>query len=703
MSFILVIPAKAGIQCRIAKVASLQVRRRISCQARNDGVNVWFVWLKLMLRLFLAMVFLVNSQAALAVTSITITAEEVSINKIENQPVNLHNTLIFLDLNAKETLSVKADTVQFQHATAKKMDAWIDLTAHKPAKISTEHIDHQQFEARNTALQLELQGKMRAILSADLKKKTDKAWAQAKLNCVIPSNMQTETWQCESGEYAAERIHLPFSLNLTPQTNGFNADINLKEASFSDEAGLHAAEKLSGNLKLTLQKEGDHYRWQNNLQWANGEMFWQPFYFSGSGHQFNAAGVINNESITFENAKLNIQKVGEINFSGQMRLKDYRITRLDADMPALNLSEAYPLIFKPLLEKTAFNNADIEGKVALKVSVRDAEIKTFELQLRNVNIDDKNKKFAFYNINAHLPWSYDDVKNVSFAYKSGHLLKLPLGDTKIDAEVNRYSITAPKITLPILDGALQLSDVSAAYIGKEWFWHLRAKLKPISMADFSRTLNLPVMQGQASAEIPIVTYSSSNLTADGEMVLNVFDGTATITNLTMKNPLGVAPKLNADIALRNLDLGSLTRTYSFGGIEGKLDGDIEDLELQNWKTVKFDAEVHSSPGKYPKKISQRAVENISALGGAGAAAAIQRSFLQFFKQFNYEKMGLSCKLRNDVCEMNGIESTPHGYVIVKGSGIPAITVMGYNHTVGWGELLARIKRVTDGNTKAIVK
>ncbi|MGZ8262321.1 MAG: hypothetical protein ACXWTU_05085, partial [Methylotenera sp.] len=64
---------------------------------------------------------------------------------------------------------------------------------------------------------------------------------------------------------------------------------------------------------------------------------------------------------------------------------------------------------------------------------------------------------------------------------------------------------------------------------------------------------------------------------------------------------------------------------------------------------------------------------------------------------------LSCKLRNDVCQMGGIESTPQGYIIVKGSGIPAITVMGYNQTVGWSELLARIKRVTDVNSKAIVK
>jgi hypothetical protein len=206
------------------------------------------------------------------------------------------------------------------------------------------------------------------------------------------------------------------------------------------------------------------------------------------------------------------------------------------------------------------------------------------------------------------------------------------------------------------------------------------------------------MQGTASAEIPLVTYAGGMLTTDGSVQLKVFNGTATVSQLVMQNPLGTTPKLNADIALRNLDLGVLTRTFSFGAIEGKLDGDIKQLEMQNWKPVKFDAVIQSSPGRYPRKISQRAVENISSLGGAGAAAAIQRSFLRFFEQFNYQAIGMSCKLRNDVCTMGGIASTPAGYVIIKGSGIPAITVMGYNQTVAWTDLLARIKRVTTGNT-----
>jgi hypothetical protein len=75
---------------------------------------------------------------------------------------------------------------------------------------------------------------------------------------------------------------------------------------------------------------------------------------------------------------------------------------------------------------------------------------------------------------------------------------------------------------------------------------------------------------------------------------------------------------------------------------------------------------------------------------------IQRSFLNFFEQFGYTAIGWSCSLRNGICRMGGIESEPlpHGYLIVKGGGIPAITVIGYNRNVDWEELVSRLQRIT---------
>ncbi len=571
--------------------------------------------------------------------------------------------------------------------------------------ISAGRVEHPQVDAQQLAIKLNLKKTdLQLRLNAAVKQKTGKDWTQFSLNCELPRHKTSA--KCMDGLLKSERLNVPFSVEFSHLYSGSKPDVDatlkFKNASFSDEEGLHAAEKLNGSLAIALKQSADAWLWRAALDWQSGEAFWQPFYIANGGHQLTVSGRLENEFLTFDNAYLKVKDVGELKASGQMRMGDYKLLNFNASLPQLDLAAAYPMFFKPLLEKTAFAHADVAGVAALKLEIENAEPKTFELRLKDVDIADRSGKFALYKVNANVPWSYDEAKEVSFAYEHGELLKLPLGNTNIQAQVNRYALTAPNIKLPILDGSLNLTNVSAARSGGQWYWHLGAKLDAISMEDFSTQLNLPKMTGKASAEIPLVTYAAGTLTTDGSLVLNIFNGSAIVTRLTMQSPLGIAPKLNADIALRNLDLGILTSTYSFGAIEGKLDGDVKGLELQNWKPVKFDAIVQSSPGKYPKKISQRAVENISALGGGGAAAAIQRSFLRFFKQFNYGKMGLSCKLRNDVCEMGGIESTPHGYVIVKGSGIPAITVMGYNETVGWSELLARIKRVTAGNSKAVV-
>ena len=687
---------------------AIQLKNWILRYALNDvqSLNCLVQFLnRFALVFFCAIAF---SPYAFALSSITINAETIEYDKGGAANATLHNTRVVFDLNRSNTIAIQSERITHDNAELKGADIVVDLAAKTTYTIKAEHIQYQNIQARNANIFLDMrsinnQSAKALTFDTDLKQNTDKAWSKAQMHCLLPNNLATETWECSDGKFTAEHINLPFSLSVLPQAKGFIANINLKNANFSDESGLHAAEKLSGHLTLVAHQDGDTLNFNSALNWQTGEVFWQPLYFANGGHELQMQGNLKGDILTLDNATLKLDKVGDLNFSGKMNTKNYTLYQLDADLPSLNLTEAYPLLFKPFLGKTMLNDAELNGKAALNIHVVDSQLKTFKIKLDDVNIDDKNHKFAFYNVNADIPWSYDDATKVSFSYNNGQLLNMPLGHTNISAEVNRYSLVAPNITLPILDGAFKLSDISAARINDNWYWHLRAALSPVSMPDVSRAFKLPIMQGKASAEIPLVTYNGGILTTDGEIVLNVFDGKATVTQLTLQNPLGDAPRLSADMILRNLDMGSLTRTFSFGAIEGKLDGDVQGLEMVNWKPVKMVAKLQSSDGKYLKKISQRAVENISSLGGAGAAAAVQRSVLRFFKEFNYEKLGLSCILRDNICEMNGIESTPGGYIIVKGSGIPAITVLGYNKTVGWSELVDRVKRVIEGNTKLIVK
>jgi hypothetical protein len=223
------------------------------------------------------------------------------------------------------------------------------------------------------------------------------------------------------------------------------------------------------------------------------------------------------------------------------------------------------------------------------------------------------------------------------------------------------------------------------------------------MVQLTQALETPVMYGSLSGIIPDVRYRRGTLQMDGALSIGVFDGTVSASKVELIEPFGRAPRLHADIDMKNLDLELLTRTFDFGTMTGRIDASVRGLELVDWEPVRLDMRIESSAGSYPKRISQRAVQNISALGGAGAAAAIQRSFLRFFDQFSYQKIGLSCRLSNNVCEMEGVENAPQGYVIVKGGGIPSISVIGYNRHVNWSELVDRLKRITQENVKPIVK
>lgn len=566
---------------------------------------------------------------------------------------------------------------------------WLPITAHAVTRIDI-HIDHIHYagaEVENLAATLDMNGRWQG--TAVLKKADLASLAQ---EYSLPLKV---TKGVSKGKAA-----------FAGEGRGFRrikTDLEVRDVAFSDAEGLHAGEKVGGRIRLDADHAKMGWNWAGTLDWNSGEVYWQPLYFAKGGASFQGRGALTDTLLTLERGKLSLADVGELSGVCELHRPDNKLQSLDVEAHNLDAANAYPLLIKPFMEKTLLGNLEMAGRVDINASMHNGALSAFDVTLHDFDVADKAGRFALYKVNAHTPWALNHPTQASLHYDGGHVLNMPLDTTDLAATLNGYSLTAPVLRVPLLDGELTLNDVSAAFLKNQWHWHLSAGLSPVSMADFSHAVGWPVMQGKVAASIPMVTYSNGKMTTDGAMGFDVFDGSVVVRNLAMQNPLGVAPRLQADIQMRNLDLELLTRTYSFGAMTGRLDGDVKDLELSRWQPVKFDADFHSSPGSYPKKISQRAVENISALGGAGAAAAIQRSFLRFFKEFNYSKIGLSCKLRNGICAMDGVESTQSGYVIVKGSGIPAITVLGYNRNVSWGELLERIKRVTAGNASPVIK
>ena len=677
-------------------------------------------------------------QNAFALNSISIVADKITYND-----ATLYEANIALDLTGNDIAIVQAQTLEYGNAKLDNAHITVDLKANTTVLVKAKHILAYKMEAKNSTIYLDYRQNIEqpsVTFYSDIRQMNDPLWSSLQINCLIPKKAKVELWQCPGGLFNAARTSIPFTVTLLPKPNALDAQINFTDANFSDESGLHAGDKLTGIIKLSAQlettqakpaqrnantsaikkansgeiKKGkngelqkgnniDIWRWQGHFNWTSGELFWQPFYFGKAGNEFKVAGTYSAPILNIEQANLKINEIGNMTATAELNTKTLEAKNIVVTAKDVDFAGLYNVVLKPMAEKSAFGNLKVSGRADWKFNVKDLQPMSFELNLRDANIEDLNGKFDLQNINAHIPWDYEEPKNISIHYDSGHLLKIPLRTTKLNAEINRYALTTPNLTIPILDGALEFQDVSAAYLGQNWVWHLKMNLQPITMNQFSKALGWPEMKGKINGQIPLITYANKQLNMQGQMQFNMFNGMIAMRDLKIDDPLGVVPRLNASFTMRDIDLGDLTRTFNFGAIEGKLEGNVTGLRLENWKPVRMDATIQTADGKHLKKISQRAVENITAFGGEGTAKALQRTFLRFFKEFNYEKIGLSCQLRQDICKMGGVESTPTGYVIVKGKGAPTVNVNGYTGYVSLSDLIARIKRITDGNTKMIVQ
>ncbi len=499
------------------------------------------------------------------------------------------------------------------------------------------------------------------------------------------------------------------AVNGTIDYNGdghVTAKLALTNVGFADATGLHAGEKIGITIDVRAEPAGSDLRWTAALAWNAGEAFWQPVYLKAANQQLTAEGRLDAKALRVERGVLRFPGVGDATFAGAYDLTAKKIAEGSASAQSIPASVLYDVVLKPFLEGTSFSDLRTDGRLSAELQLGEKGMQRVDVRLDNVSFEDKTlRRFALFEVNGTVPWRADLQTQATVTVKGGELLKMPVGAFTVPLGMNGMRFDLKQLSVPLLDGHIDVRDFVARVGTASWYWQFTGEIAGISMDKFTAALGIPVMHGTLNATLPTVRHIKSTLRVDGALLLKVFDGTIEAKNLVLLDLFGKAPRVQADVAMRNLDLDLVTRAYSFGNITGRVDARIAGLELVNWQPAKFDVQVASSAGDYQRKISQAAVQNITALGGAGAAAAIQRSFLRFFEQFGYDKLGWGCRLQNGVCEMSGIagEDRPQGYVIVKGGGIPAITVMGYNRQVNWRELLDRLKRVTQDNVKPIVE
>ncbi|MDX1527738.1 MAG: hypothetical protein R3337_03860, partial [Gammaproteobacteria bacterium] len=381
-----------------------------------------------------------------------------------------------------------------------------------------------------------------------------------------------------------------------------------------------------------------------------------------------------------------------------------RVDRLLLDTKQTALSRLHQVYIKPWLLQTVFSKLEVKGDAIAHLDWSRQGASEARVTFRQTDLEDQAERFAVQGLDGALAWrSAGTPPPTELRFDSAQFYRIAIGAAELSGALlgSEFSLGAP-LDLPMLEGGLNIQEFQASGLGGDRLsWRMRGALEPISLAALAGRFDWPQFSGSLSGEVPSLRYSDGEIVVDGKLNVRVFDGRVEINALKLQQPFGVVPRMTADVAVDNLSLGALTSTFSFGRIEGRLSGSIDDLVLENWRPAAFDAQFATPKNDRSRhRISQRAVENLARIGGAGQV--LSSTLLSFLESFSYDRLGISCRLQNGVCEMGGVEEAERGYYIVKGGGLPPrIDVFGFNTRVDWSTLVARLKAITRANEAVI--
>lgn len=396
---------------------------------------------------------------------------------------------------------------------------------------------------------------------------------------------------------------------------------------------------------------------------------------------------------------------------------DGALRTLDIDLSSADLAPITERYLSGWLGSVGLGDIVLQGGLRTRLHLGPDGLRGIEARFENVDVREGGGVFRFDGLNGELRYSADVPVESELRWRTGQLYGLEFG--------------AAALLLRSAQGSVELRQPVAfdAVGGRMRFDRFRLRppaggqglqagfglnLEAMDVGKLAQTLGWPAFRGTLSGSIPDARYLDDRLVFEGGLEMRVFDGSVRVSSLEMERPFGVAPTLSANLALDDLDLLTVTEVFDFGSISGRLDGRIDGLRLVDWSATEFDAALYTQRKRgVRQRISQRAVQNISSVGDPSFITSLQGQLIGLFDDFGYRRIGVTCHLHNQVCMMGGLESLDAGaagsgsdrggFTIVDGSGVPRLTVAGFNRRVDWSTLVERLAAIGQGDLKPVVE
>ena len=497
---------------------------------------------------------------------------------------------------------------------------------------------------------------------------------------------------------------------ISPDKGAFEVrtDLQMEDIGLETPDGLLAAAAMKGRLQVAYRELAGARSVDARITTRGGELLFDSLYtkFPSSPVLIHVLAQQAPKGL-WQLPEIQWQDAGVLTAKGNATLDaQFSVSDLSLALDIGNLAIARDRYLSGFLAPAGFSDLLLTGGATAGLQMRAGRLTGFAATMRQVNAVDTQARFTLAGIDGDLRWTRGSTAVASrVGWRDGAIFGIGLGaaDFRFNS-ANGELVLGPVVAIEALEGKLVLDHLRwqapAGAAGARFQFGLA--MQELDLASLSQRLGWPAFTGTISGKIPSARFQDDLLTLDGGLQMNLFGGSINLAKLSMERPFGVAPTLSADVTIQDIDLEPMTRVFGFGAITGRLDGRIDNLRLVDWSPVAFEARLETDRDwKGKRRISQRAVNDISSVGGSGLAGSLQTRVLKVFDDFGYARIGLGCKLKDNVCTMEGIGSAGDGYIIVEGAGLPRIQVVGFRRRVDWPTLVARLQAATSGQAPVI--
>lgn len=499
-----------------------------------------------------------------------------------------------------------------------------------------------------------------------------------------------------SGKPTGGTLDAELAMDQRDQGIQASGEFTLAGLDFDTPSGTLASQNLGGSGRMSIDSTRSPVRMTLDSTLHGGQLLLGSIFARLPGHAVALSLEAEAAGGAFAVNRLHVSDPGALQLDGSLAFgKSGQLRKLDIQRAEANFPAAYERYAKSWLASMGLSDLSVAGELSARLDLRPDGSHAFAFETPDLSVSGGGP-LAVSHLRGGVDWSVKGSREqTELGWRRLSLYRLALGPARSSWQSRNGALSLQRpLSASLAGGTLRIPELEwrpASAKGQRLSTSMA--VVGVDLTTLSKTLGWPAFPGTLGGAIYGLRWIGDRVELQGGLSMNVFGGFVDMTALSLEHPLGDTPVLTADISLRQLDLGAITSVFDFGSITGPLDGSINALRLVDWNPVAFDAHLLAGEGG---KISQRAINNLTSVGGGGVAAGLQGAVMRLFKTFGYKRIGLNCKLQGTVCRMSGLEPTDDGYTIVQGSGLPRLTVIGHQSRVDWPTLVRRLKAATEG-------